>query len=296
MTMTDSAERREELETITLTIDGRRSKPPKGMTVLEAAPECAASIFPPCATTPTSSLTAAAVCAWSRSRRCAACPLPAPLRPPTAWWSTPRPPRSDQVASHHRRADHGQPSPAIASPAPRTSACELSGRSAATVGCRTSAHFRSRIAAQSERIVPVDASNPFFNLDRNHCILCARCVRACNEITGVGAIEMAYRGDAAQGEPPSAISLSMESRSASPAASAWSAARWARFTPGTAAMPTREVKTTCPYCGVGCQMYLGVRDGEIVSVRGDKEGAANKGQLCVKGRFGIAEFVHHRTG
>jgi predicted molibdopterin-dependent oxidoreductase YjgC len=57
--------------------------------------------------------------------------------------------------------------------------------------------------------------------------------------------------------------------------------------------PEREVKTTCPYCAVGCQMYLGIKDGEIVSVRGDTEGPSNQGRLCVKGRFGVAEFVNH---
>ena len=41
-------------------------------------------------------------------------------------------------------------------------------------------------------------------------------------------------------------------------------------------------------------MYLGIRNGQIVSVRGDKEGASNEGQLCVKGRFGVGDFVHHK--
>ena len=57
--------------------------------------------------------------------------------------------------------------------------------------------------------------------------------------------------------------------------------------------PTREVKTTCPYCGVGCQMYLGMKDDQIVQVRGDRDNDVNGGRLCVKGRFGIAEFVQH---
>jgi predicted molibdopterin-dependent oxidoreductase YjgC len=57
--------------------------------------------------------------------------------------------------------------------------------------------------------------------------------------------------------------------------------------------PTREVATICPYCGVGCGMYLGIRGDRIVSVWGDRENPASKGRLCVKGRFGISEFVHH---
>jgi predicted molibdopterin-dependent oxidoreductase YjgC len=54
----------------------------------------------------------------------------------------------------------------------------------------------------------------------------------------------------------------------------------------------RYVKTVCPYCGVGCSIYLGVRGSEIVSVRGDKESPVNKGGLCVKGRFGF-DFINH---
>jgi formate dehydrogenase major subunit len=64
------------------------------------------------------------------------------------------------------------------------------------------------------------------------------------------------------------------------------------LTPKDTTLPEREVKTICPYCGVGCQMYLGVKDGKITGVRGDPEGPANQGRLCVKGRFGISEFVN----
>lgn len=55
--------------------------------------------------------------------------------------------------------------------------------------------------------------------------------------------------------------------------------------------PDREVQTVCPYCGVGCSLFLHVKDGRIVRVTGDFEGAANHGNLCVKGRFGT-DFVH----
>lgn len=58
--------------------------------------------------------------------------------------------------------------------------------------------------------------------------------------------------------------------------------------------PDRVVATICPYCGVGCQLKLEVKDGRIIASIPDPEGAANHGQACVKGRFGIAEFVHHR--
>jgi predicted molibdopterin-dependent oxidoreductase YjgC len=59
-------------------------------------------------------------------------------------------------------------------------------------------------------------------------------------------------------------------------------------------MITKEVKTTCPYCAVGCQTYLGLRGAELVSVRGDREGPSNEGRLCVKGRFGVVDFVNSK--
>jgi formate dehydrogenase alpha subunit len=57
--------------------------------------------------------------------------------------------------------------------------------------------------------------------------------------------------------------------------------------------PDRVVTTICPYCGVGCQLKLEVKDEKIIASKPDPDGPANHGQACVKGRFGIAEFVHH---
>ncbi len=139
--------------------------------------------------------------------------------------------------------------------------------------------------------VPIDTSNPFFDIDRNRCILCARCVRACQEITGVGAIDMAYRGYSMKvatfGDTPLIDSICRscgECMVRCPVGA---------LTPKETVRPEREVKTICPYCGIGCQMYLGIKDEKIVGVRGDPEGPANQGRLCVKGRFGIAGFVNH---
>jgi predicted molibdopterin-dependent oxidoreductase YjgC len=135
----------------------------------------------------------------------------------------------------------------------------------------------------------VDDSNPFFDLDRNKCILCARCTRACNEITCVGAIDMANRGYAMKvatfGDTPLFDSICQscgECVARCPVGA---------LAPRNSLTPTAEVVTTCPYCGVGCSLNLEVRGENIVSVRGNIEGP-NKGKLCVKGRYGIPEFVH----
>jgi predicted molibdopterin-dependent oxidoreductase YjgC len=137
----------------------------------------------------------------------------------------------------------------------------------------------------------IDESNPFFKLDRNYCILCARCTRTCDEITCVNAIEMVSRGDDTHvglfGDKPFMDSIC---RSCGECVVRCPVGA---LVPKNDVLPASEVLTTCPYCGVGCSMFLGVRDGKIVSVRGNREGKANYGTLCIKGRFGISEFVQH---
>ncbi|MES0350907.1 MAG: formate dehydrogenase subunit alpha, partial [Desulfobacteria bacterium] len=131
---------------------------------------------------------------------------------------------------------------------------------------------------------------PAFDIDPNKCILCGKCVRACHEIVGLGAIDFAFRGYNTQIGPfelnPIAQSVCQ------------SCGECVARCPTGALMPKhvipaqREVKTICPYCGVGCSLYLGIRGQKIVQVRGDYESPVNKGGLCVKGRYGI-DFVNH---
>lgn len=137
----------------------------------------------------------------------------------------------------------------------------------------------------------VDTSNPFFDLDRNRCILCARCVRACNEITGVGAIDMAYRGYSMKVATFGDTSL-LESICKS-CGECMAHCPVGALIPKETHRPTKEVKTTCPYCGVGCQMYLGIKDEQVIRVSGERENDVNRGHLCVKGRFGVAEYISH---
>ena len=150
-------------------------------------------------------------------------------------------------------------------------------------------HFKR--LRKSTRVVPMDDSNPAYVRDMNKCILCARCVRACHEVTGIDAIDLAFRGNAATvsgfGDKPILLSR------CETCGECVSRCPTGALVYRDARQAAREVKTTCPYCAVGCQMYLGVRGNEIVRVRGDKDGPANEGHLCVKGRFGIGGFVNH---
>ncbi len=144
----------------------------------------------------------------------------------------------------------------------------------------------------SERVQTIDDSNPFFRLDRNYCILCARCVRTCDEITGINAIEMVDRG--LQSRVSTAWDKPLIESICHSCGECVVHCPVAALFPKENVWPDREIKTTCSYCAVGCQMYLGVKKGKVTGVRGDPEGSSNQGRLCVKGRYGIAEFINHK--
>jgi len=143
---------------------------------------------------------------------------------------------------------------------------------------------------KSTQVLPMDISHPAFIRDPNKCILCGKCVRACHEIAVVGAIDLAFRGYSAKvatfGDKPIVESICKS------CGECVARCPTGALMPKWEKPPAKEVITICPYCGVGCSIYLGVRDNKIVSVRGDPEGPTNKGSLCVKGRWGY-DFISH---
>jgi len=140
--------------------------------------------------------------------------------------------------------------------------------------------------------LPVDDSNPFFTFDPNQCIFCAKCIRTCDEIANIGAIDFNWRGYASKvgtfGDAPLLESVCVSCGECVVRCPVNA------LLPRVTTRPTMEVKTVCPYCGVGCGIYLGINNSQVVSVRGDREDPVNAGRLCVKGRFGIADFVNHK--
>lgn len=131
--------------------------------------------------------------------------------------------------------------------------------------------------------------NPFFIRDHQYCILCGRCVRVCDEIVGVHAIDFAQRG--------------FESHIATPYdgpmldSTCVFCGNCVQVCPTAALLPVsrltrgREweldrVKTTCGYCGVGCQLEMALKDGEILYAQAHDNGSVNGPFLCTKGRFG----------
>ncbi len=143
---------------------------------------------------------------------------------------------------------------------------------------------------KAQEMQPVDDSHPFIIRDYNKCILCGICVRTCDEIVCVEAIDYSFRGYAEKistlGDKP------LQDSNCTSCGECVVRCPVGALLPRKGVKPAYEVKTICTYCGCGCGIYLGVRDGQIAGVRGDRESDVNEGELCVKGRFGFS-FVNH---
>jgi len=141
---------------------------------------------------------------------------------------------------------------------------------------------------------PVEDVNPFIVRDFSRCILCGRCVKACNEVQVNRVINFneseskvitkddlplkdsncVFCGECVQVCPVGALVPKRD------------------FEVHTEPNTTKKIRTTCSYCGVGCQIYIHVKDNQIVKVTGVDNFGPNRGSLCVKGRFGF-DFVQH---
>ena len=138
---------------------------------------------------------------------------------------------------------------------------------------------------------PSDSSHPAMLVNLDSCIHCTRCVRACREVQVNDVIGMARRG--------AANSIVFDMGDGMGASSCVACGECVQACPTGALLPvsakmeneSREVNSLCPYCGVGCQLTYQIEGDRIVSVVG-RDGPANRGRLCVKGRFGF-DYIHH---
>ena len=269
------------MDKIKLTINGQVVEARKGMMVLEAAE--AAGIYIPtlCSDPDLEPYAACRLCVVEVDGRrglATACTMPV-ADGMVVHTETPAVNKVRQTTVELLIADH----PSDCLTCPKNQQCDLQ-KVAAYLGI-TQQRFR-----KTTRLLPIDTSNPFFDRDPNYCILCGKCVRICDEVLGVGAITVAFRGYASK-VSTFGDGLLLDSNCVS-CGECVAHCPVGALTVKNARLPTQEVATTCPYCGVGCGIYLGIRNGQVTSVRGNRDGV-NKGSLCVKGRFGIAEFIHH---
>lgn len=128
-------------------------------------------------------------------------------------------------------------------------------------------------------------NNPFIERDLEKCILCGQCVRICDEIQGVGAIDFAYRGFKSKICPPYEKDLDCEFCGQCVAVCPTGALTGKMWDHKGRQKDIKKVDTICPYCGCGCNITLHVRRNEVIRVS-SRENTINKGWLCVKGRFG----------
>ena len=167
--------------------------------------------------------------------------------------------------------------------------CELQSV-AADLGVRES---RYAAGGATQRGSPPDTSNPYFTFDPDLCIVCSRCVRACNEVQGTHALTIEGRGFASQVAASQHESF-LESECVSCGACVESCPTAALTEKSRAALgaPTRAVTTTCAYCGVGCSFKAEINDAGVVRMVPNRDGAANHGHACVKGRFAYGYATH----
>ena len=139
---------------------------------------------------------------------------------------------------------------------------------------------------------PTDASNPYFSFDGSKCIVCSRCVRACDEVQGTLALTIEGRGFDSKVSPGGRDFLSSECVSCGACVQACPTSTLEEKSVIDLGMPTRTVLTTCAYCGVGCSFKAELRGDELVRMVPEKSGGANEGHSCVKGRFAWGYATH----
>ncbi|MEV4315907.1 formate dehydrogenase subunit alpha [Actinocrispum sp. NPDC049592] len=166
--------------------------------------------------------------------------------------------------------------------------CELQDMSG-VVGLR---QVRYGYEGENHLDLLTDESNPYFNFEASKCIACSRCVRACGEIQGTFALTIEGRGFESKVSAGGVDFMNSECVSCGACVQACPTATLQEKSVVDLGMPTRSVVTTCAYCGVGCSFKAELRGDELVRMVPYKDGGANEGHSCVKGRFAFGYATH----
>jgi len=143
------------------------------------------------------------------------------------------------------------------------------------------------------RYMAKDESNPYFTYDPSKCIVCSRCVRACEEVQGTFALTIEGRGfDSRVSAGMHQSFLESDCVSCGACVQACPTATLTEKTVIDIGQPEHSIITTCAYCGVGCSFKAEMRGDEVVRMVPWKDGKANRGHSCVKGRFAWGYATH----
>jgi formate dehydrogenase major subunit len=274
---------------VSLTIDGRAVTVPEGTSVMRAAALAGGSIPKLCAS---DNLAAFGSCRLCLVEIEGARGTPASCTTPVAQGmvvrtQTPRLQKLRKGVMELYISDH----PLDCLTCSANNDCELQDQAAA-VGLRD---VRYGYTGENHLGLAPDTSNPYFDFDPSKCIACSRCVRACDEVQGTFALTMDGRGFASKISAGQAGDdfLGSECVSCGACVQACPTATLQEKAVKQIGKPERAVVTTCAYCGVGCAFRAEMRGEQLVRMVPWKDGKANRGHSCVKGRFAWG-YANHR--
>ena len=274
-------------ETVTLTIDGAPVTVPAGTSIMRAAMELGTEIPKLCATDSLAAFGSCRLCLVEIEGRGG---TPASCTTPVAagmvvHTETPRLRQLRRGVMELYASDY--PRDWISDPKQRDN--ELF-RMAGAVGLR---EVRYPAEVCTHLAAPKDASNPYFTFDPSRCIVCSRCVRACDEVQGTFALTIAGRGFGSRVVASMDEGfLGSECVSCGACVQACPTSALLENAVIEQGLPEHSVVTTCAYCGVGCTFKAELRGEEVVRMLPYKEGKANHGHSCVKGRFAWGYAMH----
>ena len=272
---------------VTVRIDGMPVSVPEGTSVMRAAAMVGANIPKLCATDNLNAFGSCRLCLVEiegRPGTPASCTTPC-AEGMSVQTQTPRLDKLRKGVMELYISDH----PLDCLTCPANGDCELQDMAGA-VGLRD---VRYGMEGENHLDRGKDESNPYFTFDSSKCIVCSRCVRACSEVQGTFALTIAGRGFGSQVSPSEQQPfLDSECVSCGACVQACPTATLQEKSVIDLGVPSRKVKTTCAYCGVGCSFTAELRGDEVVRMVPDKQGGANEGHSCVKGRFAWGYAQH----
>ena len=273
-------------ELVTLEIDGKEITVPAGTSVMRAAMELGVQVPKLCATDSLDPFGSCRLCLVEiEGRRGTPASCTTPVEPGLkVSTQSPKLARLRRGVMELYISDH----PLDCLTCPANGDCELQDMAGA-VGLR---EVRYGYEGANHLHEAKDESNPYFTFDPSKCIVCSRCVRACEETQGTFALTVAGRGFASKISPADVLFMDSECVSCGACVQACPTATLTEKSVIEMGQPEHSLLTTCAYCGVGCTFKAEMQGNEVVRMVPFKDGKANHGHSCVKGRFAWGYATH----